>query len=186
MAFRMPSVSAPPLLTHSTALVQNVPCADGGGHEVGGVEADPGGTVRDLGSDLELVGALVPRGRGRGVGRDGAAGLDPSLDALRRGEELGDGTDFGPIGEHHQRVGRALGIGLGRVDGREREDADVLADHVLRRLRRWRADPGRSPGRTRSGSSASSTSGSPGRRSNIGSIGVFWSVLMIACGPPKT
>src|SRR2546423_5863396 len=48
-------------------------CPEGSGadlarHEVGSVEADSRGAVRDLGSDLELVGAGIPVGGGLRVG----------------------------------------------------------------------------------------------------------------------
>ena len=111
MAFRTPSVLAPLALVQSFILVQNVPPPTTGGHEVGRVEPDPCGPVRDLRSDLQLVGARIPVGRRRdGWSRWRCRRRIQLLEARRHGEELHDGTDLGPIDEHHHRVRRALDV----------------------------------------------------------------------------
>ena len=159
MAFRTASVSVPPLLTHSTDLGPEGAGADGAGHEVGSVEADAGCAVRDLGRDLQLVGAGIPVGRGGGVGRDGAAGEDPVSGGpaawqgtrQRRGPRAGRRAPSSCRPSPRRCSGPGRWSGTGRCRRQCRRCTWTAA--------RWPADPGRSPARTRSGSSASSTAG---------------------------
>ena len=159
MAFRTASVFVPLLLTQSTVSVQNVPAPTAPGMRSEASKPMPAALVHDVRRDLQLVGPGVPVGRGRGVGRDGAAGLDPAWRPCGVARNSVTARTSGRSSSTIMVSAEPSTLFWARIDRREREDADVRRRRRTWTACRWPADPGRSPARTRSGSSASSTSG---------------------------
>ena len=104
-----------------------------GRHDVRRVEARrPSRWPASSAATSRLVVAVVPLGRRRLVRGDRAPGVDPALDASRRREVLRECADLGRSWVTMKASpAPSAGVPMASIDGREVEEADVLADDVL-------------------------------------------------------